>query len=132
VQIDIDGRRVGTIPVDVRSSATPGDPAGPAGRVPDQPNRTWRGTVESAVDRWRMDAAGRAEAPAEPVNRVVVHQLAERLPWDGAIAVGVGSVTYWYARLELHRNDRAALRRSARWAARCRARSPKLAPRTGW
>ncbi|MEV4492852.1 thiamine pyrophosphate-binding protein [Micromonospora coxensis] len=105
VQIDIDGRRIGNrYPVDV---PLVGDAAETLrallARVPDQPNRQWRATVEGAVDRWRRHAADRAVAPAEPVNpQLVLHELSARLPRSGAVAVDVGSVTYWYARhLEL-------------------------------
>ncbi|MFC4018717.1 thiamine pyrophosphate-binding protein [Micromonospora sp. GCM10011542] len=105
VQIDIDGRRIGTrYPVDV---PLVGDAAETVrallGRVPDRPNRQWRATVENSVDRWRMAAVERASAPAEPVNpQLVLQELSNRLPRNGAVAVDVGSVIYWYARhLEL-------------------------------
>ncbi|WP_433393467.1 thiamine pyrophosphate-binding protein [Micromonospora sp. KLBMP9576] len=105
VQIDIDGRRVGSrYPVDVplvgdaqetlRALLT---------RVPERPNSRWRETVEASVERWRGERTERAAAPAEPVNpQLVLHELAARMPRRGAVAVDVGSVLYWYARhLEL-------------------------------
>ncbi|MFF5173475.1 thiamine pyrophosphate-binding protein [Micromonospora sp. NPDC000089] len=105
VQVDIDGRRIGTrYPVDVplvgdatetlRALLT---------RVADHPNRDWRSTVERSVDRWREDAVARAAEPAEPVNpQQVLQELSPRLFHTGAVAVDVGSVLYWYARhLEL-------------------------------
>ncbi|QGN48954.1 thiamine pyrophosphate-binding protein [Micromonospora sp. WMMD558] len=101
VQIDIDGRRIGSrYPVDV---PLVGDAAETLrallARVPDRPNATWRDTVEDSVDRWRNEAAARAAAPAEPVNpQLVLHELAARVPRTGAIAVDVGSVLHWYAR----------------------------------
>ncbi|MGN9778401.1 thiamine pyrophosphate-binding protein [Micromonospora sp. H33] len=101
VQIDIDGRRIGSrYPVDV---PLVGDAAETLrallARVPDGPRATWRATVENSVDRWRNEAAERAAAPAEPVNpQLVLHELASRVPRTGAIAVDVGSVLYWYAR----------------------------------
>ncbi|MGW4500360.1 thiamine pyrophosphate-binding protein [Micromonospora sp. NPDC004336] len=105
VQIDIDGRRIGTrYPVDV---PLVGDAAETLrallALVPDQPNARWRETVEGSVDRWRAERADRAAAPAEPVNpQLVLQELATRLPQRGAVAVDVGSVLYWYARhLEL-------------------------------
>jgi pyruvate dehydrogenase (quinone) len=105
VQIDIDGRRIGTrYPVDV---PLVGDAAETLrallARVPDRPQRQWRAVVESSVDRWREEAAQRAAEPAEPINpQLVLHELSTRLPRAGAIAVDVGSVLYWYARhLEL-------------------------------
>ncbi|MEU8301663.1 thiamine pyrophosphate-binding protein [Micromonospora sp. NPDC048909] len=105
VQIDIDGRRIGTrYPVDV---PLVGDAAETIrallDRVPDRPNPQWRATVENSVDRWRREATERAAAPAEPVNpQLVLQELSTRLPRTGAVAVDVGSVIYWYARhLEL-------------------------------
>ncbi|WP_446214148.1 thiamine pyrophosphate-binding protein [Micromonospora sp. IBSANI012] len=105
VQIDIDGRRIGTrYPVDV---PLVGDAAETLRalltRVHDQPNRQWRATVEGSVDRWRQESIARAGAPAQPVNpQLVLHELSHRLPRRGAVAVDVGSVIYWYARhLEL-------------------------------
>ncbi|QLQ35535.1 thiamine pyrophosphate-binding protein [Micromonospora robiginosa] len=105
VQIDIDGRRIGTrYPVDV---PLVGDTAETLrallARVPERPDRQWRGVVESAVDRWRTAAADRAAAPAEPINpQLVLRELSARLPQRASVAVDVGSVVYWYARhLEL-------------------------------
>ncbi|MCZ7437972.1 thiamine pyrophosphate-binding protein [Micromonospora sp. WMMC241] len=105
IQIDIDGRRIGTrYPVDV---PLVGDAAETLrallARVPERPHTQWRGVVESAVDRWRTAAAECADAPAEPVNpQLVLRELSARLPREAAVAVDVGSVVYWYARhLEL-------------------------------
>ncbi|MFC4147801.1 thiamine pyrophosphate-binding protein [Micromonospora mangrovi] len=105
IQIDIDGRRIGTrYPVDVplvgdavetlRALLT---------RVPGRRHEQWRGMVESSVDRWRAEAAERAAVPAEPINpQLVLQELGTRVPRSGALAVDVGSVLYWYARhLEL-------------------------------
>ncbi|MFC3502332.1 thiamine pyrophosphate-binding protein [Micromonospora krabiensis] len=105
VQIDIDGRRIGSrYPVDV---PLVGDAAETLrallDRVPDRPNPRWRATVENAVDRSRGEVTDRAAAPAEPVNpQLVLQELSSRVPRTGALAVDVGSVLYWYARhLEL-------------------------------
>lgn len=101
VQIDIDGRRVGSrYPVDV---PLVGDAAETLrallARVPDRPGRQWRDLTELSVDRWRAEVAERAGAPGEPVNpRLVLQELSPRIPPDAALAVDVGSVTYWYAR----------------------------------
>ncbi|KAB1944956.1 thiamine pyrophosphate-requiring protein [Micromonospora sp. ALFpr18c] len=101
VQIDIDGRRIGTrYPADV---PLVGDAAETLrallARVPDRPNPQWRATVENSVDRWRAEAADRAAAPAEPINpQLVLQELSSRLPGVGSVAVDVGSVLYWYAR----------------------------------
>ncbi|MFJ8578183.1 thiamine pyrophosphate-binding protein [Micromonospora sp. NPDC093277] len=113
VQVDIDGRRIGTrYPVDV---PLVGDAAETLrallARVPARPNQRWRGVVESAVDRWRQAAAERAAAPAEPINpQFVLEELSARVPHRGSVAVDVGSVIYWYARhLELPPGVRARL-----------------------
>lgn len=105
IQIDIDGRRIGTrYPVDV---PLVGDAAETLrallARVPERRNAQWRGVVESAVDRWRTIAADRAAAPAAPINpQLVLRELSARLPRQASVAVDVGSVVYWYARhLEL-------------------------------
>ncbi|SCL35782.1 pyruvate dehydrogenase (quinone) [Micromonospora nigra] len=101
VQIDIDGRRVGSrYPVDV---PLVGDAAETLRalltRVPDRPRPSWRATVEGSVDRWRGEAAGRADLPAEPLNpQLVLQELSARMPRSGAVAVDVGAVLYWYAR----------------------------------
>ena len=113
IQIDIDGRRIGTrYPVDV---PLVGDAAETLrallARVPGRPNQQWRGVVESSVDRWRQDEAQRAATPAEPINpQLVLHELSTRVPRTGAVAVDVGSVIFWYARhLELPPGVRAQL-----------------------
>ncbi|ADL46398.1 thiamine pyrophosphate-requiring protein [Micromonospora aurantiaca (nom. illeg.)] len=105
IQIDIDGRRIGTrYPVDV---PLVGDAAETLRalltRVPENPHREWRGMVEKMVDRWRVAAAERTATPADPVDpRLVLRELSTRLPRHAGVAVDVGSVVYWYARhLEL-------------------------------
>ncbi|MCZ7429695.1 thiamine pyrophosphate-binding protein [Micromonospora sp. WMMA1949] len=113
IQIDIDGRRIGTrYPVDV---PLVGDAAETLRalltRVPEHPAREWRGMVEKMVQRWRGTAAERAATPAEPVDpRLVLRELSARLPRHAAVAVDVGSVMYWYARhLELPPGVRAQI-----------------------
>ncbi|GAA3782743.1 thiamine pyrophosphate-binding protein [Micromonospora maritima] len=105
IQIDIDGRRIGTrYPVDV---PLVGDSAETLRalltRVPERRNGQWRGVVERSVERWREAAVDRAAAPAEPINpQLVLRELSARLPQRASVAVDVGSVVYWYARhLEL-------------------------------
>ncbi|MEE3922254.1 hypothetical protein V2I01_40135 [Micromonospora sp. BRA006-A] len=133
IQIDIDGRRIGTrYPVDV---PLVGDAAETLRalltRVPENPHREWRGMVEKMVDRWRVAAAERAATPADPVDpRLVLRELSTRLPRHAGVAVDVGSVVYWYARhLELPPGCRpGCAARSARWAAPCRTRSRPAGP----
>ncbi|NBE83132.1 thiamine pyrophosphate-binding protein [Micromonospora rubida] len=105
IQIDIDGRRIGTrYPVDVPLVGDAGETLRALlDRVPERARRDWRRTVESSVDRWREEAVARAGEPGEPVNpQLVLHELSARMPRSAAVAVDVGSVIYWYARhLEL-------------------------------
>lgn len=101
VQIDIDGSRLANrYPVDVpligdaRETLRALLP-----RVPRRGNRHWRDTVQDAVDRAWLATSTRAEEPTQPLNpRLVLSELSARLPPDAALAVDVGSVTYWYAR----------------------------------
>ncbi|MFI6244225.1 thiamine pyrophosphate-binding protein [Micromonospora sp. NPDC050795] len=101
VQIDIDGRRIGTrYPADV---PLVGDAAETLrallSRLRGRSEQRWRATVENSVDRWREVAAERAAAAADPVNpQLVLQELSARMPGTGAVAVDVGSVLYWYAR----------------------------------
>ena len=101
VQIDIDGRRLGTrYPVEVPLL---GDAAETLRALlaliePGRPSE-WRRRVEAWVRRWHEIAAARAAAPAEPVNpQHVVRSLNGLLPADAQVSVDVGSVVYWYAR----------------------------------
>jgi pyruvate dehydrogenase (quinone) len=101
VQIDLDGRRLAArYPVDVPLI---GDAAQTLrallDRLPHRRNRQWRDRVERSVDRYRAELGARARRPAHPVNpQRVLRELSPRLPSSCALAVDVGSVTYWYAR----------------------------------
>lgn len=101
VQIDIDGRRLGArYPIEVGLLGDAEETLRSLLRMlPHRASRTWRNQVESWVDEWRRIAAERAEASASPVNpQQVVRALSPHLPPEVAVAVDVGSVTYWYAR----------------------------------
>jgi pyruvate dehydrogenase (quinone) len=101
VQIDIDARRLANrYPVDVpligdaRETLRALLPL-----VPKVGNRGWREMIEGAVDRWRLEAAARAEQPGQPINpQLVLRELSPRLPARAALTVDVGTVTSWYAR----------------------------------
>jgi pyruvate dehydrogenase (quinone) len=101
VQIDIDGRRLGTrYPVEVPLL---GDAAltlrALLGAVKPRDNTAWRDRVCGWVRDWQPIAEARAAAPAEPVNpQHVIRSLSGRLPADAQVAVDVGSGVYWYAR----------------------------------
>ncbi|HYN93964.1 MAG TPA: thiamine pyrophosphate-requiring protein [Pilimelia sp.] len=103
VQVDIDGRHLANrYPVEVPLLGDAGEtvralldlvPAGP-GR-----GAAWRERVAGWVRDWGEQAAARAAAAADPLNpQYVVRELSGRLPANAAVALDVGSVTYWYAR----------------------------------
>ena len=138
VQIDIDGRRIGTrYPVDV---PLVGDAPETLRALLARVRRPAR--PRSGGPPWRARSTGggggrgrRAAAPAEPVNpQLVLHELSARLPRPGAVAVDVGSVIYWYARhLELPPGRQRATLRHARLGGLCpavRAWRPSWPPRT--
>jgi pyruvate dehydrogenase (quinone) len=101
VQIDIDGRRLGTrYPVEVPLL---GDAAETLRAllavVKPREHGPWRDQVTRSVHRWHEIAAARAAAPGEPVNpQHVIRSLSARIPGDAQVSVDVGSVVYWYAR----------------------------------
>ncbi|MFC8190655.1 thiamine pyrophosphate-requiring protein [Cellulomonas sp. NPDC057328] len=104
VQVDVAARNLGAkYPVDVPLA---GDAATTLRALLDRlPERTadarrpWRAQVEESVAAWHRIAAGRAAAPASPLNpQAVLHELSRHLPADAQVSVDVGSVTYWYAR----------------------------------
>jgi pyruvate dehydrogenase (quinone) len=105
VQIDIDGRKTASrYPVNVPLIGDATETLRALlQRVPHRSSRDWRDMIELSVDRWRMESVERARVEARPLNpRLVLQELSPRLPHDAAVAVDVGSVTYWYARhLEL-------------------------------
>ena len=62
-------------------------------------DRSWRGTIEENVERWRDVLAKRAAEEADPINpELVFHELSPRLPDDCILAADSGSVANWYAR----------------------------------
>jgi pyruvate dehydrogenase (quinone) len=101
VQIDIDGRNLGSrYPTEVNlagDAAVTLDALLP--KLDTQDRDAWRRRITGAVDRWWSIAERRARRPAEPLNpQLLFHELSPRLPDDAALAVDVGSTTYWYAR----------------------------------
>ncbi len=101
VQIDIESRNVGAkYPVEV---ALPGDTAETLrALLPrlQQAERPWRGEVAAMVQEWREIAAARCDEKSDRLNpQAVVSALSDHLPQDAQVAVDVGSVVYWYARM---------------------------------
>jgi pyruvate dehydrogenase (quinone) len=103
VQIDIDARNLGSrYPTEVNLV---GDAAltleallpllEPSG------DGAWRELVEAEVAGWWTDAERRATAELDGAlnPQRLLWELSSRLPDDALLAVDVGSVTYWYARL---------------------------------
>ncbi len=101
VQIDVDGRRIGTryptevdLIGDARATLSALLP-----RLLVRRRGDWQARVEAAVSAWHDVAAHRAMQPAEPLHpELLLHELSPRLPEDALLGVDVGSVTYWYAR----------------------------------
>src|SRR3954463_12438831 len=113
VQIDIDGRLIGT------RYPTEGNLVGDAGDtlrallplLRRQDDRSWAEYIEGEVDRWWRILAEQAEQPAHPVNpQLVFHELSPRLPDRAILTADSGSATNWWARhLRVRRGMDAAL-----------------------
>jgi len=101
VQIDIESRNLGAqYPIEV---ALPGDATETLrALLPrlEQSRRPWRDEVANMVQDWRQIAAARCAEKPERLNpQAVVAALSDHLPSDAQVAVDVGSVVYWYARM---------------------------------
>jgi pyruvate dehydrogenase (quinone) len=74
-------------------------------------DRSWRGTIEENVERWREVLAKRAAEEADPINpQLVFRELSSRLPDGCILAADSGSVANWYARdVDLRRGMMASL-----------------------
>lgn len=101
VQIDIESRNLGAkYPVEV---ALPGDASETLrALLPrlQQTERPWRDEVASMAREWHRIAAERCAERSDRLNpQTVVSALSEHLPPDAQVAVDVGSVVYWYARM---------------------------------
>ncbi|MGI9209809.1 MAG: thiamine pyrophosphate-requiring protein [Rhodococcus sp. (in: high G+C Gram-positive bacteria)] len=101
VQIDIESRNLGAkYPIEV---ALPGDATETLRALfprLEQSRRPWRDEVAHMVQDWRRIAAARcAEKPDRLNPQAVVAALSDHLPSDAQVAVDVGSVVYWYARM---------------------------------
>ena len=113
VQIDLDGRMLSIrYPMEVNlvgdSVATLRALLPHLARKTD---RSWRGTIEENVERWRDVLAKRAAEEADPINpQLVFRELSSRLPDGCILAADSGSVANWYARdLDLRRGMMASL-----------------------
>jgi len=113
VQIDIDGARVGiryptevNLVGDARQTLQALLPL-----LREQPDRSWRQTIEQGVAEWWGTLAERAAVSAEPVNpQLVFHELSSRLPDGSIVLADSGSSTVWWARhLRLRAGMDAAL-----------------------
>jgi pyruvate dehydrogenase (quinone) len=113
VQVDLDGRMLSIrYPMEVNlvgdSAATLRALLPHLARKTD---RSWRGTIEENVERWRDVLAKRAAEEADPINpQLVFRELSSRLPDDCILAADSGSVANWFARdLDLRRGMMASL-----------------------
>jgi pyruvate dehydrogenase (quinone) len=113
VQIDIDGRLIGTrYPTEVNLVGDAADTL--RALLPGlqrKEDRSWREHIEGEVDRWWRILAEQAEQPADPVNpQLVFHELSPRLPDRAILTADSGSATNWWARhLRMRRGMDAAL-----------------------
>src|SRR4051812_5603591 len=113
VQIDIDGRLIGTrYPTEVNLVGDAGDTLRALlPRLRRQNDRSWREEIEGEVERWWRILGEQAEQPADPVNpQLVFHELSPRLPDRAILTADSGSATNWWARhLRMRRGMDAAL-----------------------
>src|SRR3954453_23896210 len=101
VQIDIDGRLIGTrYPTEVNLVGDAGDTLRALlPRLRRQNDRSWREEIEGEVERWWRILGEQAEQPADPVNpQLVFHELSPRLPDRAILPADSGSATNWWAR----------------------------------
>ena len=101
VQIDVNARNLGAkYPVEVPLAGDATETLRALLPRLQGTERPWRGEVEDMVTAWRRTAEARCAEPADPLNpQAVVAALSGHLPADAQVAVDVGSVVYWYARL---------------------------------
>jgi pyruvate dehydrogenase (quinone) len=114
VQIDIDGRLLG-----MRYAPTEVNLVGDAkatlkALVPmleQKQDGSWRGEIESEVQRWWRLMDERAHLSAEPLNpQLVFHELSPRLPDNCILTADSGSATNWWARqLKMRKGMKSAL-----------------------
>jgi pyruvate dehydrogenase (quinone) len=114
VQIDIDGRLLG-----MRYAPTEVNLVGDAkatlkALVPmleQKQDGSWRGEIESEVERWWRLMEERAHLSAEPLNpQLVFHELSPRLPDNCILTADSGSATNWWARqLKMRKGMKSAL-----------------------
>jgi pyruvate dehydrogenase (quinone) len=134
VQIDIDGRNVGTrFPVEV---GLVGDAKATLAELIPQlerkQDRSWREEIEKEVARWWELLDERAHQPAEPLNpELLFHELSPRLPDRCILSADSGSATNWWARhLKMRPGMKAAL--SGTLATMCPALPYALAAKFAW
>ncbi|MBB4191851.1 pyruvate dehydrogenase (quinone) [Rhizobium aethiopicum] len=77
----------------------------------ENPDRSWRQTIEKDVTSWWKTLDERAHVDANPVNpQRVVSELSPRLPANAVVTSDSGSCANWYARdLKMRRGMKASL-----------------------
>ncbi|MEA2449962.1 MAG: hypothetical protein QOG63_1894, partial [Thermoleophilaceae bacterium] len=101
VQIDLDGRMLGIrYPMEANLA---GDSAETLRALlpllERKQDRSWRGEIETGIERWWKVMHDRAMNAADPLNpQRVFWELSERLPDRAILAADSGSATNWYAR----------------------------------
>jgi pyruvate dehydrogenase (quinone) len=108
VQIDIDGKMIGMrYPNELNLI---GDSAATLrALIPHlqrKEDRSWRMSIEANVAKWWRSMDAEADAPADPVNPMLVfRELSARLPEDAIVTADSGSSANWYARQLKFRGD---------------------------
>ncbi|MBX4905279.1 thiamine pyrophosphate-requiring protein [Rhizobium bangladeshense] len=79
--------------------------------VQENPDRSWRQTIQKDVAAWWKTLDERANVDANPINpQRVVSELSPRLPTNAVVTCDSGSCANWYARdLKMRRGVKASL-----------------------
>jgi pyruvate dehydrogenase (quinone) len=114
VQIDIDGRLLGMRYAPTEVNLVGDSKATLKALIPlleQKQDGSWRGDIESEVERWWRLMEERAHLSAEPLNpQLVFHELSPRLPDNCILTADSGSATNWWARqLRMRKGMKSAL-----------------------
>jgi pyruvate dehydrogenase (quinone) len=114
VQIDIDGRLLGMRYAPTEVNLVGDAKATLSALIPlleRKQDRSWRGQLESEIERWWRLMDDRAHLDAQPINpQLIFAELSPRLPDGCILTADSGSATNWWARhLRLRSGMQAAL-----------------------
>jgi pyruvate dehydrogenase (quinone) len=114
VQIDIDGRLLGMRYAPTEVNLVGDSKVTLQALIPlleQKQDGSWRGQIESEVERWWKLMDERAHLDADPLNpQLVFHELSGRLPDNCILTADSGSATNWWARqLKMRKGMKSAL-----------------------